>query len=97
MIQTSETSTWIIYRFRKRGWSMDDIKTVERALREYKSKKSVIGFNPRPCMRGDNTGKTSPSLRTCFNPRPCMRGDFAVNLTGVQLMEFLNTSQVYRK
>ena len=33
------------------------------------------GFNPRPRMRGDRSGRQVADPELCFNPRPRMRGD----------------------
>ncbi len=34
-----------------------------------------MGFNPRPCARGDLIGASTIPVVRCFNPRPCTRGD----------------------
>jgi len=42
---------------------------------------TVVGFNPRPCARGDrNSSETVAStFPSSFNPRPCARGDRAIS------------------
>ena len=34
-----------------------------------------LGFNPRPCVRGDSSYWQERLSYSRFNPRPCVRGD----------------------
>ena len=34
-----------------------------------------IGFNSRPCVRGDTRRRQLQIIRRSFNSRPCVRGD----------------------
>ena len=38
----------------------------------------LLGFNPRPCARGDPLASFLVLQFSCFNPRPCARGDCAI-------------------
>jgi len=43
-----------------------------------------MGFNPRPCVRGDVSLHRLYRFVKGFNPRPCVRGDVVVSYTSGQ-------------